>query len=171
MKYLKEKTSSDVKVFLIGNKSDLEESRLITKDQGLKFKKDNNLYFFTETSAKLGTNVREIFFEAAKVLYNDYFKDKQLKNFIKEFSEEKIENNEEIEETKQIQIAAFSTNENKKNPNDIIQIFLEQQNHKLIQKSENLIVFTTNLNNSLSETRIVIYPILNLSKNMLLFIK
>ena len=34
LKYLKEKTASDVKVFLIGNKSDLEESRLITKEQG-----------------------------------------------------------------------------------------------------------------------------------------
>ena len=39
-----------------------------------KFKEDYNLDLFMETSAKLGTNVQQIFIEAAKLLYNDYNK-------------------------------------------------------------------------------------------------
>ena len=58
LKYLKEKTSSDVKVFLIGNKSDLEESRLITKEQGLQFKKDS-LFWVTGGVGFIGSNLCE----------------------------------------------------------------------------------------------------------------
>ena len=75
MDYIKENNSSpDLKIFLIGNKSDLEESRLVTKEQGIKFKEENNLDFFTETSAKSEKDAQEIFFEAVKVLCKDYYK-------------------------------------------------------------------------------------------------
>ena len=61
MDYIKENNSSpDLKIFLIGNKSDLEESRLVTKEQGIKFKEENNLHFFTETSAKSEKDAQEI---------------------------------------------------------------------------------------------------------------
>ena len=61
-------------MFLIGNKVDLEESRLITKEQGLQLQKDFELDLFMETSAKIGFNTQELFVEAAKVLYEDYKK-------------------------------------------------------------------------------------------------
>ena len=78
MDYIKENNSSpDLKIFLIGNKSDLEESRLVTKEQGIKFKEENNLHFFTETSAKSEKDAQEIFIEAVKVLYNDYLESKK----------------------------------------------------------------------------------------------
>ena len=66
---LKSKSSSDVKIFLIGNKEDLEHKRKITKAMGEKFCNDHKIAFFNESSAKTGFNIRNIFIEAAKVLY------------------------------------------------------------------------------------------------------
>ena len=60
------------KIFLIGNKLDLEESRVITREEAIKFQKDNNIDYFFETSAKDGINAQEVFVQAAKVLYQDY---------------------------------------------------------------------------------------------------
>ena len=77
MKDLKANSNPDIKVFLIGNKIDLEESRLVTKEQALKFKEDFELDLFMETSAKTGFNTQELFVQAAKVLYDDYMKYKQ----------------------------------------------------------------------------------------------
>ena len=64
-------------MFLIGNKVDLEESRLVPKEKALQFKKDFDLDLFMETSAKTGLNTQEIFVEAAKILYFDYMKYKR----------------------------------------------------------------------------------------------
>ena len=77
MKDLKANSNPDIKVFLIGNKIDLEESRLVTKEQAMKFKEDFELDLFMETSAKTGFNTQELFIQAAKVLYDDYMKYKQ----------------------------------------------------------------------------------------------
>ena len=65
-------SSPDIKVFLIGNKADLEEKRVINKDEAEKYKNDYDLDYFIETSAKTGMNAQEIFVQAAKVLYDDY---------------------------------------------------------------------------------------------------
>lgn len=46
---------------LIGNKSDLEESRSITTEEGTEFCKNVNALEFLETSAKSGENVEEAF--------------------------------------------------------------------------------------------------------------
>ena len=77
MKDLKANSNPDIKVFLIGNKVDLEESRLVPKEKALQFKKDFDLDLFMETSAKTGLNTQEIFVEAAKILYFDYMKYKR----------------------------------------------------------------------------------------------
>ena len=56
------KDTSDPKIILmlIGNKSDLEDSRSISKEEGIKFAQSQNLLFL-ETSAKNATNVEEAF--------------------------------------------------------------------------------------------------------------
>ena len=79
MKDLKSNSSPDIKVFLIGNKSDLEDKRAITKEEAEKFKEEYELDFFMETSAKSGINTTELFAKAAKVLYNDYCKYKIIR--------------------------------------------------------------------------------------------
>ena len=69
---MKANSNPDIKVFLIGNKLDLEESRLVAKERAIQFKNDFELDLFMETSAKTGFNAQEIFIQAAKVLYDDY---------------------------------------------------------------------------------------------------
>ena len=68
-------------MFLIGNKADLEDSRLINKEQAEQLKKDFDFDLFMETSAKTGLNAKELFVEAAKLLYQDYniYKTKKAK--------------------------------------------------------------------------------------------
>ena len=67
-----EKNSSDLRIFLIGNKIDLENERKISIDEGNIFKERNNLSLFLETSAKTGINIKNIFEQAAEILCKDY---------------------------------------------------------------------------------------------------
>ena len=71
---LKSQANDDVRIFLVGNKADLEEERKVTKEEGEKYKLDQHLDLFMETSAKTGLNARNVLIEAAKTLYNDYLK-------------------------------------------------------------------------------------------------
>ena len=71
---LKSQANDDVRIFLVGNKADLEEERKVSKEEGEKYKLDQHLDLFMETSAKTGLNARNVLIEAAKTLYNDYLK-------------------------------------------------------------------------------------------------
>ena len=71
---LKSQANPDVRIFLVGNKADLEEDRKIKKEEGEKYKEDKHLDLFMETSAKTGHNARNVLVEAAKILYKDYLK-------------------------------------------------------------------------------------------------
>ena len=57
----------NILIYLIGNKSDLEEKRQVTQEEGKKFAEENNLVFF-ETSALNGNNIEEIFVQSATEL-------------------------------------------------------------------------------------------------------
>ena len=74
MKDLKANSSPDIKIFLIGDKADLEEERVVSKEQGLEKAKKLGIDFFTEVSTKKGFNPQELFIEAGKILYGDYIK-------------------------------------------------------------------------------------------------
>jgi small GTP-binding protein len=90
-------SNPDVKVFLIGNKIDLEKEREVSKEEGENFCKDNNLNLFMEASAKTGINTQSIFLKAAEILLDDYIKyenERREKN--------KDENNDEQEGNKKI---------------------------------------------------------------------
>ena len=63
---------SDIKIFLIGNKADLEEERKIQKEKAEKLANDYKLDLFMETSSKTGMNVSVLFFEAANLFYENY---------------------------------------------------------------------------------------------------
>ena len=67
-------SNPDVKIFLIGNKLDLENIREVSFDEGKKYANEHNACYFNETSAKNGLNAKEVFIQAAKVLYLDYLK-------------------------------------------------------------------------------------------------
>ena len=65
---------------------------------------------------------------------------------------------------KKLQVVAFSTSDSTKTPNDVINIFLGTQNHKIIKKSRHSIAFSINLKNSSKDTTIMVYSILNLTR-------
>ena len=71
---IKLNSSPNVKVFLIGNKKDLEEKREVSSTKGKQFYKDHNLNMFLETSAKTGFNSQKVFVEAANILYEESLK-------------------------------------------------------------------------------------------------
>ena len=72
LKELKTHANPDIKVFLIGNKIDLTETRVVSTEEAKKFQTDFELNLYMETSAKTGFNAKEIFIEAARVLYKEY---------------------------------------------------------------------------------------------------
>ena len=86
---LKSKANPDVRIFLVGNKADLEEDRKVSKEEGEKYKEDQHLDLFFETSAKTGYNAKNVLVEAAKILYKDYLK-----------FEENIENEDKYKDKK-----------------------------------------------------------------------
>ena len=69
---IKIKGNPDVRIFLVGNKNDLEEKREISTEQGKKFSEEQNFIEFIETSAKSGNNIQELFKKAATILYKDH---------------------------------------------------------------------------------------------------
>ena len=74
---LKNQSNPSVRVFLIGNKCDLEHERTVTKEEGETFKNEKKLDKFIETSAKTGQNAKNVMLEAAKILYKDFLKAKE----------------------------------------------------------------------------------------------
>ena len=74
LKEVKTQSNPDVKVFLIGNKTDLDEERKVTKEQAEQFVSDNKIDYFVETSAKTGFNATTAFIEAAKCLYTEHLR-------------------------------------------------------------------------------------------------
>lgn len=74
IKDLRANASPDVKIFLIGNKADLEDKRKVTKERGEALKEDYGLDNFMETSAKTGLNAQLLFFQAVKLLYSEHLK-------------------------------------------------------------------------------------------------
>jgi len=57
-------------IMLIGNKSDLDHRRQVSKEEGEKFAKDNGLIFL-EASAKTAANVEEAFINTAQKIYDN----------------------------------------------------------------------------------------------------
>ena len=71
-KELRTHSNPNVKVFLIGNKNDLEDQRKVQTEEGEKYAEQYKINKFLETSAKSGFNAKKMFIEAAKILYDDY---------------------------------------------------------------------------------------------------
>ena len=66
---IKSQANPEIKIFLIGNKSDLDDQRQIHTDDAKLFSKEHAFNYFVETSAKTGFNAQAVFVRAAKELY------------------------------------------------------------------------------------------------------
>ena len=95
---LKNQSNPNVRVFLVGNKSDLEQERTVSKEEAEKFKEEKKLDRFMETSAKTGDNARNVMLQAAKILYKDYLKAKE--NLGKEPSDNSNKGGDKLERKK-----------------------------------------------------------------------
>lgn len=62
----------DTIIFMVGNKGDLTDRRVVSKREGEKKKEDKNFGFFCETSAKIGFNVNLLFEKISVKLYEKY---------------------------------------------------------------------------------------------------
>ena len=72
LKEVRIQSHPDVKIILIGNKKDLENERNVTYEEAQRFKEENQILYFEETSAKTGINAKEVFTEAAKILLKEH---------------------------------------------------------------------------------------------------
>ena len=77
LKEIKLQSNPDIKIFLIGNKADLEDDRKIKTDEARQLKSENGFNYFSEASAKSGLNTQTVFIEAAKLLYKEHLKYKK----------------------------------------------------------------------------------------------
>ena len=80
LKEVKLQSNPDIKIFLIGNKADLDEQREVQLNEAKQFKDENGIHFFSEASAKTGLNAKQVFIEAAKLLYTEHLKYKSRAN-------------------------------------------------------------------------------------------
>ena len=78
-KELRTNSTSQINVFLIGNKIDLEEEREVKTEEGETYKEKYELIKFIESSAKSGFNALNIFIQAAKLLYDEYLQENKNK--------------------------------------------------------------------------------------------
>ena len=80
LKELKTHANPDIKIFLIGNKADLNDQREVQLNEAKQFKDESGIHYFCEASAKSGLNAQEVFIEAAKLLYSEHLKYKARAN-------------------------------------------------------------------------------------------
>ncbi|MFX0084998.1 MAG: Rab family GTPase [Candidatus Hodarchaeota archaeon] len=63
-----QKYSPETRMYLIGNKNDLTDERIISFEEGETAKKELNMVKFFETSAKTGDHIQDTFEDMAKLL-------------------------------------------------------------------------------------------------------
>jgi small GTP-binding protein len=73
-------SNPDIKLFLIGNKTDLEDNREVDFKDAKKYADEHGFHYVNETSAKNGFNAKEVFIQAAKILYLEHLKYKNRGN-------------------------------------------------------------------------------------------
>ena len=80
MSDIKNNANPELKIFLLGNKNDLIEERIVNTEEGNDIKKEFNLDLFKETSVKDEKKAENVFLEATNLLYNDNNKETIDKN-------------------------------------------------------------------------------------------
>ena len=77
---IRTKSQEDVKLILVGNKSDLNETREVSYEEGNSFSQSQKFDYFLETSAKEGDTPYSILRKAAEILYKDSKEKEKIKN-------------------------------------------------------------------------------------------
>jgi small GTP-binding protein len=98
-------SGEQIKLILIGNKTDLDDQREVSYEEGKNFSQLNGFNFFSETSAKEGEAPLEVLTKAAEILYN----------YEKESKNGKDKNNNEINNNENNNFKLGECNENANN--------------------------------------------------------
>ena len=72
LKEVKQHANTDILLYLIGNRSDLEDEREVSREKAIEFCKEYGIEKFFETSAKTGNCVEEVFSIASRELYSHH---------------------------------------------------------------------------------------------------
>jgi GTPase SAR1 family protein len=83
---IKNNCKENIKVILVGNKTDLENKRKVSKEQGAKLAEENK-YCFAETSCETCSNVASAFETIIIMTINDMNKDEEQKINVKRNTE------------------------------------------------------------------------------------
>ena len=106
---MQENANPGIKLILAGNKSDLQDNRVVDPEDVEKIMDDLDIDLHLECSARDGKNVEKLFVEASKMLYNEYLNlkvDKKIKhenknvNITENNTEGDINNKVALEKTK-----------------------------------------------------------------------
>ena len=89
LKYIEKYAKENVLKFLVGNKSDLVDNRVISQIEANNFAEEHNLPYI-ETSAKEGVNIDELFEESI----NKYLKGMTFQKEEKNIKLNQVNNNE-----------------------------------------------------------------------------
>ena len=111
---LRTHSGPDIKIFLVGNKTDLVSERVISTKQGEEYAKLNHVNKFIEASAKEGINTQSTFIDIAKLLFDEYntYKDEDKKSF--KSSQSNNKDQESINDSIRSQILNPKTQKSKK---------------------------------------------------------
>jgi small GTP-binding protein len=109
---IKVNSNPDIKIFLIGNKKDLEEKREVPIDSAKNFFKEHGLYAFMESSAKTGFNAQKMFIDAAHVLVEENARLEQRFKNISDNNNDKLKK-EKIKLTQEDEIYSDTDDEQK----------------------------------------------------------
>ena len=103
LKEVRIQSHPDVKIILVGNKADLNNERTVSKDEAQKYKEVNQILYFEETSAKTGFNAKEVFTEAARILYEEHkrYKSRAVNNDIIDELPNNTNNNTKLKKVEQ----------------------------------------------------------------------
>lgn len=89
LKEVKQHGNEDVRIYLIGNKSEVEEDREVSYQRALEFAKLNDISMVFETSAKTGQNVEDVFSIAGKEILLQIKKEEEIQQLEKDLQEKK----------------------------------------------------------------------------------
>jgi len=103
LKEVRIQSHPDVKIILVGNKADLNNERKVSKDEAQRYKEENQILYFEETSAKTGFNAKEVFTEAARILYEEHkrYKSRAVNNDIIDELPNDTNNNTKLKKVEQ----------------------------------------------------------------------
>ena len=96
-KELRIHSNPDIKIVLVGNKTDLVDERVVTTKQGEEFAKLNKVNKFIESSAKEGINTQSTFIDIARLLFEEHMRYREIDKYSQSDKSSVSESNQNVD--------------------------------------------------------------------------